>query len=113
MPIYDFTCDSCGRTSSFITRSIGATLEPVCRSCGGTDLHRAVASFAYHKTVRQVHQESGPTPAYPGDDFYQDSRNIGRNVEDTFQQHGMDMPGEVRDAIDSARDGNLPKGLDL
>ncbi len=110
MPIYDFICDSCGRTSSFITRSIGASLEPVCRSCGSTDLHRAVSSFAYRKAPGQ---SSGPTPTFPGDDFYQDSRNIGRNVEDTFQKHGMDMPGEVRDAIDSARDGNLPKGLDL
>ena len=113
MPIYDFTCDSCGRTSSYITRSIGASIEPVCRSCGGTELHRAVSSFAYHKSLSRVHQESGPTPAYPADDFYQDPRNIGRNVEDTFQKHGMDLPGEVREAIDSARDGNLPKGLDL
>jgi putative FmdB family regulatory protein len=113
MPIYDFTCDSCGRTSSFITRSISAALEPVCRSCGSTHLQRVVSSFAVRKTIRQTHDEFGPTPTFPGDDFYQDSRNIGRNVEDTFQQHGMDMPGEVRDAIDSARDGNLPSGLDL
>ena len=110
MPIYDYTCDSCGRTSSFITRSIGAALEPVCRSCGGTHLQRTVASFAYRKTGRQT---SGPTPTFPGDDFYNDPSNIGRNVEDTLQRHGMDMPGEVRDAIDSARDGNLPGGLDL
>jgi putative FmdB family regulatory protein len=113
MPIYDFTCDSCGHTSSFITRSISATLEPVCRSCGSTHLQRVVSSFAVRKTVRQAHDEFGPTPAFPGDDFYEDSRNIGRNVEDTFQRHDMDMPGEVRDAIDSARDGNLPSGLDL
>ncbi len=113
MPIYDFVCGACGHNSSFLTRSVNSPLEPVCRSCGGTDMERAVSTFAHHRTVRDVHEAYGPPAKYPDMDYYKDPRNIGRNVEETFKQWDMDIPQEVRDTIDSAREGTMPKDIDL
>ncbi len=113
MPIYEFICDGCGRKSTFFIRSINSPLEPVCNSCGSSDLKRALSGFSHHRTTRDVHEAYGPPSKYPDMSYYNDPRNIGRNVEETFQRFDYDMPAEVRDAIDSARDGTIPEGLDL
>ena len=115
MPIYEYRCLPCGKKSSLYTRSINSTVEPRCSHCQSLDVQRAVSSFAYHKSLKTVHQEFGPPPGpgVPPLDYYADPRNVGRHVEEAFQKHGMAMPESVRESIDSARDGNLPEGLDL
>ena len=113
MPIYEFVCGACGHKSSFLTRSVNSPLKPICRSCSGTDLQRAVSSFAYHLTTKDVHGAYRPPPQYPAMDYYKDPRNIGRNVEETFKQSNMEMPQEIRDSIDAAREGTMPKEIDL
>ena len=113
MPIYDFVCGACRGRSTFLTRSVHTPLEPACRSCGSTDLQREMSTFAHHRTIKAVHDAYGPPPKYPGLDYYKDPRNIGRNVEETFRQWSMEMPKEVRDTIDAAREGTPPEGVDL
>lgn len=44
---------------------------------------------------------------------YQDPRNLGPRVEETLQKYGSKVPQSVRDNIDPAREGELPKELDL
>ena len=115
MPIYEFRCRACANTSSFLTRSINELLEPVCSHCGSGEMRRAVSAFAYHRSLKTVHDASGPPPG-PGAssmDYYKDPRNIGRHVEESFHKHGVEIPESVKDNIDSARQGNLPEGLDL
>jgi len=44
---------------------------------------------------------------------FSDSSDIGRNVEEKFKSHGVEMPDSVRKTIDDARGGQMPKGLDI
>ena len=111
MPIYEYRCGSCNRVSSFFTRSIGAALDPVCAHCQSRDMQRRMSSFSMGKTTGSVHERTAANTNSP--DYYSDPRNIGRHVEESFQQYGMDMPQSVRDTIDAAREGELPKGLDV
>ena len=113
MPIYEFVCNICGRKSSFFTRSVHASLGPVCSACGSMDLQRAFFVFAYHRSAKDAHEAYGPPPKYSDMNYYKDPRNIGRNVEETFQQWNIEMPDNVRDTIDAAREGTLPEGVDL
>lgn len=115
MPIYEYRCLGCGKVSSLYTRSINTTVEPRCGHCQSLDVQRAVSSFAYHKSLKTVHQEFGPPPrpGVPSLDYYSDPRNVGRNVEESFLKYGMEIPKSVRDTIDDSRDGKLPEGLDL
>ena len=46
-------------------------------------------------------------------DYYRDPRNTGRNVEESFSRHGVELPQSVRETIDAARDGQVPKGIDI
>lgn len=113
MPIYEYRCLACGRVSSFFTRSVNEAASPVCGYCASTELQRLISSFAHHKSLKTIHQESGPPPGYPSPDYYKDPRNIGRYVENSFREHGLEVPEKVQESIKAAREGELPKGLDL
>jgi putative FmdB family regulatory protein len=113
MPIYEYRCLGCGKVSSFFTRSVSAALEPVCSYCQSRDMQRRMSSFSMGKTVQSVHQQYPASSGGPPLEYYSDPRNIGRQVEESFQRYGMEMPSSVRNTIDAAREGELPKGLDL
>ena len=112
MPIYEYRCSACQGVSSFFTRSINSTLEPVCVHCQSRDMVRRMSSFAMGKTVQPALEKYPAGSGTPRLDYYSDPRNIGRNVEESFSRHGVDMPQSVRESIDAARQGEAPKGLD-
>ena len=111
MPIYEYRCQQCQALSSLFVRSIGAPVAPQCDACGSDRMQRRMSSFAMGKTTAGVHES---TPANAGSrEYYNDPRNIGRHVEDSFARHGVAMPATVRESIDAARSGAAPQGLDL
>jgi len=107
MPIYEYRCASCQRTAAFFVRRIGDTLSPECPNCGGRELSRVLSGFAYHKSVSTIHEESGG-PDSAGPDYYKDPRNIGRWTEKKFREMGVEMPSQVGEMIQAAREGELP-----
>lgn len=113
MPIYEYRCGQCGRISSFFTRSIDSSLDPSCRHCQSRDVQRRMSTFAMGNTTRSVHEQHPYASGMPSPDYYTDPRNIGRHVEESFQRYGMEMPSSVRETISAAREGELPKGMDV
>ena len=112
MPIYEYRCSSCQAVSSFFTRSITTTLVPVCGHCQSRDMVRRMSTFAMGKPAQSVQEKYSPGTGQLASDYYGDPRNIGRHVEEGFARHSLDMPPSVRESIDAARQGELPKGLD-
>ena len=110
MPIYEYQCVDCGGLTSVFTKSIRSVVEAVCGVCQSTDMNRLISSFSMGKTTQSVHENSsyGPTNSA---EYYSDPRNIGRHVEEGFKKYGVDIPQGVRDSIESARSGELPRGL--
>ncbi len=109
MPIYEYRCDDCDRVSSVFVRSAGATVEARCEHCESTSLARLMSRVSRLKTERDVLDELGaPGAGGRQEDAYKDPRQIGRWVERRFEQYGMDIPDETREAIDAAREGELP-----
>ncbi len=47
----------------------------------------------------------------PSDDYYRDPRNIGRGVEKKFQDMGQEIPSQIKEKIQAAREGVLPEPL--
>ncbi|HEY8491706.1 MAG TPA: zinc ribbon domain-containing protein [Dehalococcoidia bacterium] len=60
MPLYEYRCGSCGRTSTLFTRRIGAPVDARCQHCGGTEMTRLVSPFAQHKTLKTKLEELDP-----------------------------------------------------
>jgi len=111
MPIYEFLCSICHRKTSFFVRSASTTLSPKCSMCGSTEVVRSVSSFAYHKSMQAIHEESGEPTMFSNPDYYKDPRNIGRWTEKRFNDMGMEMPSEIQEEIQAAREGELPESL--
>lgn len=110
MPIYEYLCPACGKKSSFLIRSHTGVFEPRCKHCGSTDLRRLLSTFAYHRSFSSLHEEGGG-PSRPGPDYYKDPRNIGRWVEKKFKDMGMELPSQLQQKIEAAREGVLPESL--
>ena len=110
MPLYEFRCNTCRGRTSVLTKSVGDVPTPICDNCGGGDLSRIISSFAYHRSIQDVWDHSG-SPDKPGPDYYKDPRNIGRWAENKFQQMGEEMPGQIKDMIQAAREGDLPDSV--
>jgi putative FmdB family regulatory protein len=111
MPIYEYWCKACGKKSSVFVRSISMGFTPRCDGCGSQGLERLVSGFAYHKSMKTIHEEGGEPTMFPRDDYYKDPRNIGRWTEKRLEELGIEMPEETRKMIDAAREGEMPAPL--
>ena len=105
MPIYDFQCQSCKHRTSVFVRTISSPINAVCPACGSKNLTRLITNFGISKSVKDVH-EAFSNPNDPN--YYNDPRNIGRWTENKFESMGMEMPPQIHDMIDSAREGEMP-----
>jgi putative FmdB family regulatory protein len=111
MPIYEFICQNCHKRMSFLIRDISAHFVPKCSSCGSTNLSRVISGFTYHKSLKTVWEQRGDPTIHPGDNYYRDPRNIGRWVEKKFQDMGQEIPSQIQEKIQAAREGVLPEPL--
>ncbi len=114
MPIYEYRCRGCGEKSSIFTKSMNSTVKVHCAHCGSRDMTRTPSTFGYTmsgKTVRETN--APPPPRFPDADYYKDPSNIGKYVEHTFEKAGMELPESTKETIAAAREGEMPKELDL
>ncbi len=107
MPIYEYTCKSCSRLTSSFVRNPADEAVPACQHCGGKTA-RAFSRFAVGRGASSAREDFGAPR--PGED-YKDPRQIGRWVEKKFDDYGMELPGEAREMIDAAREGELPDAV--
>ncbi len=111
MPIYEFICQSCHKRQSFLVRDSSVAFAPKCSYCGNAILSRLVSGFAYHKSLKTVWEESGEPSMHNSEDYYRDPRNIGRWVERKFRDMGQELPPQIQEKIQAAREGELPEPL--
>jgi len=111
MPIYEYICHKCKRKVSIFMRMSALQPNPACPICGGTGLDRVFSSFAVTKSTSTVHKESGEPGPGMSADYYKDPRNIGRSLEKQFKNMNMEIPSEIQNSIERAREGVLPDSL--
>ena len=111
MPIYEFFCPDCQKRVSFLIRSWSSSADLKCSLCGNAHLVRIISGFAVGKSLKTVWEDSGEPTMFPNPDSYKDPRNIGRWTEKRFKEMGMEMPVEIQEKINAAREGELPDSL--
>lgn len=109
MPIYELSCDDCGRLTSIFTRSVNASFDERCKHCGSPRVRHRPARVAYHRSEQTILERYGSPDPGAGPDAYRDPRQIGRWVEKRFDEMGMELPQEARTMIDAAREGEFPE----
>ena len=111
MPIYEYLCRSCRRKSSIFVRTVSSPVNAVCSHCGGSEMDRAVSAFAHHRS-REARWEEAGHPYEMGDEAYDDAANVGRYAEARAAEMGVELPGEIKEMIEAARQGEKPKPPD-
>lgn len=108
MPVYEFLCHKCNLRCSLLVRSKVESFIATCPTCGSTDLERTVSRFSYHKSLKTIHEESGEPEMLPGSESHRDPRNIGRWTEKRLGELGLEVPSQVQEMIQAAREGEMP-----
>ena len=111
MPLYEFRCQNCTTKSSVLVKSVAEPFTAECSVFGRSDLACVISSFAYHKSMKTIWEESGEPQDFPGPDYYKDPRNVGRRTEKRFGELGLELPPQVKEKIQAAREGELPDSL--
>jgi putative FmdB family regulatory protein len=64
MPLFEYKCKKCGRTTEFLER--GSVRERhVCPECGGADLQKLFSTFAAGRSDSENGASSCPTGTCP------------------------------------------------
>ena len=103
MPIYEYQCKSCCLDFEILHRSFIDHSDTQCPDCNTYDVEKKISLSSFKMTGKSS----------PSSEKFSDSSDIGRNVEEKFRTHGVEMPESVRKTIDDARGGQPPKGLVL
>ena len=70
-----------------------------------------MSSFAMGKTVSSVHEQFAPGSEHRSPEYYQDPRNIGRNVESAFRNTEWRCPGQCAKTLMPHDLARLPREL--
>ena len=91
MPIYEYTCDACGRKASLFFRSIAsADVNPECPHCGERSLQRRMSRVWSH---RSRDTDTCPEPSFDdgGVPFYGDGAGFGGDASGYGDDAGDDL----------------------
>lgn len=111
MPIYEYHCQNCHRKISLLMHISDYGKTQNCPVCGKQDLVRIISSFAIHKSLSTVYEESGDPVRGQSADYYKDPRNIGRGLEKRFKDMNIEIPDSIKQSIQEAREGKLPDSI--
>ena len=104
-------CRECHTESAILVKSVAESFTAKCSACGSNELVHIMSRFAYHKSMKTIHEEAGEPRMFSRPDYYKDPRNIGRWTEKRFKEMGLEMPTTIREEIQAAREGELPASL--
>ena len=107
MPIYEYSCQACGKSQSilFLSQKDAAT-KPRCKYCGARRLKRLLSRVAYHQTEASRLNDLD-TSAPRDESFYRDSRNVGLWAKKRAQELGADLGSHFEETVEKARTGKI------
>jgi putative FmdB family regulatory protein len=103
MPIYEYRCQVCGRTSSFLILSQNESLTLVCQRCGSQSLER-VLSRVHVRLSEETRLERLADPAAWAGVDENDPQSVAKVLKKMGQEMGEDFPGEVDELVEEAMD---------
>ncbi|MBP7275894.1 MAG: zinc ribbon domain-containing protein [Kiritimatiellae bacterium] len=141
MPIYEYACVKCGRTSSFLVRNTAAHETPACPHCKSKRMKRALSRFSAVATRKSGGRSAAPAddtaagsgtegPPMPGGgaegpmpDMAEmesmmsgmdenDPRSMGRMMRKLSEQTGEPLDGEMEEVVRRLESGEDPEKIE-
>ena len=105
MPIYEYRCEKCRRTTSVLTTRISEKVEAVCAHCGGKKMSRLMSRFAMPRS-EESRMESLSDPSKMGDVDENDPKSVARMMKRMSQEMGDEFSGaEFDEAVEEIESG--------
>jgi putative FmdB family regulatory protein len=105
MPIYEYRCQACHRTSSFLILSQNESFTPVCQRCGSHSLERVLSRVHVRLSEETRLERLADPSAWAGVDE-NDPKSIAKAFKKMGQGMGEDFPGEVDELVEEAMDSH-------
>ncbi len=102
MPIYEYTCQACGKQFQYLVLTKEDEDGLRCPSCDGRDLKKLISRAVFHASEQDRLSSYDPN-APKGDAFYKDTRNIGLDAKKRAQQIGVDLGSSFESKLDRLR----------
>src|SRR5436305_13726418 len=110
MPIFEYTCDGCGKRFSALVGVLATSRQPACPACGGTGLTKLVSRFARVRseddTIESLTDESS------FGDIENDPKAMRRWVREMGKAMDEDMEGDLEEALDEEMSGGKSAAAD-
>jgi putative FmdB family regulatory protein len=105
MPIYEYECDQCHRRTSVLTMRVSESVDPVCRHCGATAMHRLMSRFAMLRSD-EARMDALADPSAFGDLDENDPKSVARVMRKMGREMGDEFGGqEFDEAIEEIERG--------
>ena len=105
MPIYEYRCEKCRRTTSVLTTRVSEKVEAVCAHCGGKKMSRLMSRFAMPRS-EESRMESLADPSQMGDIDENDPKSVARMMKRMGKEMGDEFSGpEFDEAVEEIESG--------
>ena len=101
MPIYEYRCRQCGKKSTYLTLSVKAALEPVCRKCGSRDVVKLVSRVSISRS-EESRMESLADPSKLAGVDEKDPKSLARWMKRMGKEMGDEAGEDFDESIDEA-----------
>ena len=109
MPIYEYYCDTCRKTSSFLLLKVSDEIDPCCKYCKSKEVRRVLSRVAVPRS-EEKRMESLLDPGSLGGLDENDPRSIERLMKRMGSEMGDELGDgfqeEMEEAMASSDDAN-------
>jgi putative FmdB family regulatory protein len=95
MPIYEYYCDQCKKTSSFLLLRATEEIEPFCKSCNTKDVRRILSRVSVLKSEEKRMESLLDPSKLSGLD-----ENDPRSVEKLMRRMGRELGDEMGEGFE-------------
>lgn len=92
MPVYEYACMDCKKIVSVLVRRMSDDSTRSCPTCGGSDMHRLISGFAFHRSLMSKLEQLDPKY-----DKMIDASNPDLSFDNLVKQYKLDQPIKKND----------------
>jgi putative FmdB family regulatory protein len=111
MPIYEYYCTNCKKTSSFLLLRPSEEVAPFCKNCKSTDVKRVLSRITVLKTEER-RMEDLLDPSRLGDLDENDPRSVEKLVRKMGSELGDELGEGFEEEMEEALSSNGASSLE-
>lgn len=107
MPLYEYSCRTCGKQFTFLAGVIADNNEPKCPRCASSDLQKLISRVSRGRSddarMESIAEKMESRDMDDPKELSRFAREMGRELS---AESGEDMGGEIEEMIEEETSGN-------